>query len=202
MSNKYIPPSLLKLIGELKKLPSIGEKSALRIVLSLLRKDKEELLSISNAFKDAYDKITICKCCFNLAEDELCEICKDESRDKKTICVVEDIGDLIAIEKSDHYKGLYHILGGLVSPTKQIKFEDLTILQLKNRVLSDKITELILALNPTLEGEATSLYIKDYLKDTNVRITRIAFGIPMGSDIEYLDEITMAVSLMGRKELE
>lgn len=202
MNSKYVPSSLLRLISELKKLPSIGEKSALRIVLSLLRKNKEELLTISNAFKDAYDKIVICKNCFNLAENDLCEICQDETRDKKTICVVEDIGDLIAIEKSGHYKGLYHILGGLVSPAKYVKFEDLTILQLKNRVLSDKITELILALNPTIEGEATSLYIKDYLKETNVRITRIAFGIPMGSDIEYLDEITMAVSLMGRKELE
>lgn len=202
MNSKYVPSSLSRLISELKKLPSIGEKSALRIVLSLLRKNKEELLTISNAFKDAYDKIVICKNCFNLAENDLCEICQDETRDKKTICVVEDIGDLIAIEKSGHYKGLYHILGGLVSPAKYVKFEDLTILQLKNRVLSDKITELILALNPTIEGEATSLYIKDYLKETNVRITRIAFGIPMGSDIEYLDEITMAVSLMGRKELE
>lgn len=202
MKSGYLPPSVLKLISELKKLPNIGEKSALRIVLSLLRKDKENLLLLAHAFKEAYEKLTICKNCFNLSEGEICQICEDNERDKTTICIVEEIGDLIAIERTRQYKGLYHVLGGLVSPSKQIKFEDLTILQLKNRVLSGKIKELILALNPTLEGEATSLYIKDYLKDTNVKVTRIALGIPMGSDIEYLDEITMAVSLLGRKEFE
>ncbi len=202
MNNKFLPLPILRLVSELKKLPGIGERSALRIVLNLLRKNKEELLSLSNAFKEAYEKTVICKSCFNITEDELCEICRDEKRDRKTICVVEDVGDLIAIEKSGHYKGLYHILGGLVSPSKQVKFEDLTIFHLKNRVLNYKMTELILALNPTLEGEATSLYIKDYFKDITIKITRIAFGIPMGSDIEYLDEITMAVSLKGRREID
>ncbi len=202
MSQKILPPSLLRLVAELKKLPSIGEKSALRIILSLIRKDKTELLNLSNAFKDAYDNIGLCKNCFNLAQTELCEICKDEKRDKSIICVVEDIGDLISIEKSGQYKGLYHVLGGLISPAKGIKFENLTIFQLKNRVLNSRIAEIILALNPTLEGETTSLYIKDYLKEVGIRITRIAYGIPMGSDIEYLDEITMAVALLERKAMD
>ncbi len=202
MSQKFLPPALLKLVTELKKLPNIGEKSALRIVLSLIRNDRDKLLNISNAFKEAYERISLCKNCFNLSENELCEICRDENRDKNIICVVEDIGDLISIEKSGQFKGLYHVLGGLISPVKGVKFEDLTIFKLKNRVLNSKISELIIALNPTLDGETTSLYIKDYLKEVGIKITRIAYGIPMGSDIEYLDEITMAVALLERKAMD
>jgi len=172
------------------------------MVLFLLRGDKELFKVLGDAFYNAYENIKICKRCFNIAEDDLCEICKDVKRDDTLLCVVEDIGDLFAIEKSGNYRGRYHVLGGLVSPMENKKFEDLTINQLKNTVLSYKINEIILALNPSVEGEATGLYIKEFLKDTGVKITRIAYGIPMGSDIEYLDEFTMAIAMKGRREID
>lgn len=197
-----LPQSISNIVKELMKFPGIGEKSALRMVLFLLRGDKEMFKSLGHAFYMAYENIKICKRCFNIADDELCEICKDVKRDDSLLCVVEDIGDLIAIEKSGNYKGRYHVLGGLVSPIENRKFEDLTINQLKNTVLSCKISEIILALNPTVEGEATGLYIKEFLRDTGVKITRIAYGIPMGSDIEYLDEFTMAIAMKGRQEID
>lgn len=199
---KSLPPSLMEIVQELMRFPGIGEKSALRMVLFLLRGNKELFKTLGAAFYNAYEKIKICKRCFNISEDELCEICKDNKREDGILCVVEDIGDLIAIEKSGNFRGRYHVLGGLVSPLENRKFEDLTINYLKNAVLSYKINELILALNPTVEGEATGLYIKEFLKDTGVKITRIAYGIPMGSDIEYLDEFTMAMALKGRREFD
>jgi len=197
-----LPQSIANIVKELMRFPGIGEKSALRMVLFLLRGDKELFKVLGDAFYNAYENIKICKRCFNIAEDDLCEICKDVKRDDTLLCVVEDIGDLFAIEKSGNYRGRYHVLGGLVSPMENKKFEDLTINQLKNTVLSYKINEIILALNPSVEGEATGLYIKEFLKDTGVKITRIAYGIPMGSDIEYLDEFTMAIAMKGRREID
>jgi len=197
-----LPQSIANIVKELMRFPGIGEKSALRMVLFLLRGDKELFKVLGDAFYNAYENIKICKRCFNIAEDDLCEICKDVKRDDTLLCVVEDIGDLFAIEKSGNYRGRYHVLGGLVSPMENKKFEDLTINQLKNTVLSYKINEIILALNPSVEGEATGLYIKEFLKDTGVKITRIAYGIPMGSDIEYLDEFTMAIAMKGRHEID
>lgn len=197
-----LPPAISNIVKELMKFPGIGEKSALRMVLFLLRGERELFKTLSDAFYNAYVNVKICKRCFNIAEDELCEICSDMKREEGLLCVVEDVGDLIAIEKSGNYRGRYHVLGGLVSPMENKKFEDLTINQLKNTVLSYKINEIILALNPTVEGEATGLYIKEFLKDTGVKITRIAYGIPMGSDIEYLDEFTMAIAMKGRREFD
>jgi len=197
-----LPQSIANIVKELMRFPGIGEKSALRMVLFLLRGDKELFKVLGDAFYNAYENIKICKRCFNIAEDDLCEICKDVKRDDTLLCVVEDIGDLFAIEKSGNYRGRYHVLGGLVSPMENKKFEDLTINQLKNTVLSYRINEIILALNPSVEGEATGLYIKEFLKDTGVKITRIAYGIPMGSDIEYLDEFTMAIAMKGRREID
>ncbi len=199
---KSLPPSLLNLVSELTRFPGVGEKSALRMVLYLLRGDRELFKAMGDAFYNAYNNIKICKRCFNVAEDELCEVCKDPKREEGVICVVEDVGDLLAIEKSGHFNGRYHVLGGLVSPMENKRFEDLTINQLKKTVLSYKITEIILALNPSVEGEATGLYIKEFLKDTGVKVTRIAYGVPMGSDIEYLDEFTMAIAVKGRKEID
>ncbi|GAB4438959.1 MAG: recombination mediator RecR [bacterium] len=197
-----LPPAIANIVKELMKFPGIGEKSALRMVLFLLRGERELFKTLSDAFYNAYVNVKICKRCFNIAEDELCEICSDMKREEGLLCVVEDVGDLISIEKSGNYRGRYHVLGGLVSPMENKKFEDLTINQLKNTVLSYKINEIILALNPTVEGEATGLYIKEFLKDTGVKITRIAYGIPMGSDIEYLDEFTMAIAMKGRREFD
>jgi recombination protein RecR len=202
MTQKILPPSLLGLVNELTRFPGIGEKSAIRMVLFILRKDKELLKVLSDAFLSAYQKIAICKRCCNIAEAEFCEICTDPKREEGLLCVVEDTGDLISIEKSGQFKGRYHVLAGLVSPIKNKKFEDLTIDRLRDTILQYGIKELIFALNPTVEGEATTLYIRDFLKDMGVKITRIAYGIPMGSDIEYLDEVTMAVAIQGRQEIE
>lgn len=197
-----LPQSLEKLILELTRFPGIGEKTAIRMVLFALHDNREMLKRLGQVFLDAYNAIRFCKRCFNIAEDELCEICKDPTREEGIICVVEDIGDLISIERSGQFKGRYHVLFGLVSPMENKNFDDLTIKDLKNTILLYKITEIILALNPSMEGEATALYIKDFLKDTGVKITKLAYGIPMGSDIEYLDEVTMAVAIKDRRELD
>lgn len=197
-----LPDSIQKLISELTKFPGIGEKTALRMILFGLRGDLVFFKNLGEAFISVYENIRICKRCFNIAEDELCEICKDPKREEGILCVVEDVGDLISIERTGQFRGRYHVLGGLVSPMENRRFEDLRINELKNSVLLYKITEIILALNPSMEAEATALYIKDFFKDLNIRITKIAHGIPMGSDIEYLDEVTMAVAIKERRELE
>lgn len=197
-----LPKTISDLVKELMRLPGIGEKSALRMVLYILRSNREAFKTFGEAFLKVYEKVGLCKRCFNIAESELCEICKDPKREEGILCVVEDVGDLIAIERSGVFKGRYHVLGGLVSPVDKRTFEDLKIKELKNAVLSYKINEIILALNPSIEGEATALHIKEFLKETGVKITRIAYGIPMGSDIEYLDEFTMAIAMKGRRELD
>lgn len=197
-----LPDSIQKLISELTKFPGIGEKTALRMILFGLRGDLVFFKNLGEAFISVYENIRMCKRCFNIAEDELCEICKDPKREEGILCVVEDVGDLISIERTGQFRGRYHVLGGLVSPMENRRFEDLRINELKNSVLLYKITEIILALNPSMEAEATALYIKDFFKDLNIRITKIAHGIPMGSDIEYLDEVTMAVAIKERRELE
>lgn len=202
MSLYSLPPSITKLISELTKFPGVGEKTALRMVIFGLKKNLEFFKEIGQSFIGVYQSIRFCKRCFNIAEDELCEICKDPKREEGVLCVVEDIGDVMAIERTGQFKGRYHVLGGLVSPMENRKFEDLKINELKNSVLLYKINEIILALNPSMEAEATSLYLKDFLKDTGVKITKIAYGIPMGSDIEYLDEVTMAVAIKERREIE
>jgi recombination protein RecR len=196
-----LPSSIVELISELTKFPGVGEKTAMRMVMFAVRKDISFFKSLGDAFLKVYNSLKICKRCFNLAEDELCEICKDDKREEGILCVVEDVADLIAIERTGQYKGRYHVLGGLVSPMENRKLEDLKIYQLKKSVLLYKISELILAFNPSMEAEATTLYIKDFLKDTGVKITKLAHGIPIGSDIEYLDEVTMAVAIKERKEV-
>lgn len=202
MSKLALPETVQKLIFELTKFPGVGEKTAMRMILFGLRDNLVFFKNLGDAFINVYNNIKICKRCFNIAEDELCEVCKDPKREEGILCVVEDVGDLISIERTGQFKGRYHVLGGLVSPIENRRFEDLKINELKNSVLLYKINEIILALNPSMEAEATALYIKDFLKDTGVKITKIAYGIPMGSDIEYLDEVTMAVAIKERKELE
>lgn len=197
-----LPQSLNALIKALTRFPGIGEKSATRMVLHILRNDRSLFSSIGEAFLTAGTTIAICKRCFNVSESDTCEICSDEQRENGTVCVVEDVGDLISIEKSGRFKGKYHILCGVVSPMEGKSFEDLTTKELKNSVLSFNITEVIIALNPTVEGEATALYLKEFLADTGVKITRLACGIPVGSDIEYLDELTMAMALEGRRDID
>lgn len=202
MFKPILPNTIQRLITELTKFPGVGEKTALRMILFGLRDNLVFFKNLGESFIDVYHNIKICKRCFNIAEDELCEICKDPKREEGILCIVEDVGDLISIERTGQFRGRYHVLGGLVSPMENRRFEDLRINELKNSVLLYKITEIILALNPSMEAEATALYIKDFLKDTGVKITKVAHGIPMGSDIEYLDEVTMAVAIKERKELE
>ncbi|MCX7771237.1 MAG: recombination mediator RecR [Proteobacteria bacterium] len=202
MSKFLLPDSIFKLMNELTKFPGVGEKTALRMILFGLRNNLTFFKDLGEAFINVYQNLKICKRCFNIAEDELCEICKDPKREEGILCVVEDIGDLMSIERTGQFKGRYHVLGGLVSPMENKRVEDLKIKELKNSVLLYKITEIILALNPSMEAEVTAFYIKDFLKDTGVKITKIAYGIPMGSDIEYLDEVTMAVAIKERREIE
>ncbi len=189
-------------IQELSKLPGIGRKTALRLSLFILRQSNEEVEHLVNAIASLKTKLKFCKECFNLSTEDLCPICNDTHRDYKMICVVEDINDVIAIEKTNEYKGLYHVLGGVLSPLEGIGPGELKIKELVQRI--DKLNphEIILALNPSTEGEATSLYIANLLKDRSIKITRIARGIPIGSDLEFVDEATVVRALEGRIQIK
>lgn len=197
---QYTKP-LAKVIEEFQKLPGIGPKSAQRIVFHLLKLPLNEVRQFSNAIIDAKEKIKYCKVCFNMSSNDPCEICADERRDDTVICVVSETKDLIAIERTKEYKGLYHILQGVISPLDGIGPDDVRIKELLQRTSSGKIQEVILALNPSVEGEATSLYISKFLKTLGIKVSRIAFGLPVGGDLDYADEITLARAIEGRREL-
>ena len=189
-------------IQELSKLPGIGRKTALRLSLFILRQSDEDVENLVKAISNLKTQLRFCKECFNLSTEELCPICTDQNRDKKTICVVEDINDVIAIEKTNEFKGLYHVLGGVLSPLEGIGPGELKIKELISRIERLNPSEIILALNPSTEGEATSLYIANILKDKNLKITRIARGIPIGSDLEFVDEATVVRALEGRIQIK
>ncbi len=198
---KY-PKIIIDLIECFKKLPSIGEKSAERLALSTLNMDDEVLKLFSDSLKNIKTKITRCKVCNNLADSQLCEICKhSESRDTKTICVVEDPKNIILFEKIETYKGMYHVLDGLISPLDGINPEDINISSLLERIEKEKIKEVIIAVKPSIEGETTTLYISKKLEKMNVKVTRIAHGIPLGVEIEYLDSLTLEMALENRKDV-
>ena len=171
--------SLDNIINEFSKLPGIGRKSAARIAFYILDMENEELERFSSILKEAKQKIKKCKICGNLTEEDICEICSDDERDKKIICIVKDPRDIIAFEKSKTFNGLYHVLGGIIDPLNGVTVDDLDIGKLENRLTSD-IKEVILALDPSLEGETTSLYLSRIIKDKNIKVSRIASGIPMG----------------------
>lgn len=192
------PKSFKKLIDHFSSLPSVGPKMAERLVLFLFKQDAEKLKDFSESLADLKNLRT-CQKCFNIAEGTLCEICKNTRRDQKTICVVEDPLDIISIEKTGTYKGLYHVLGGVVLFTSEKN--DLKINELLERIKPEKIEEIILAVNPTTEGDATALYLKSKLKEFGIRITRLARGLATGGDIEYADEITLSAALVNRREL-
>lgn len=186
-----------ELIKVLSNLKGIGKKNATRIAFDILTKDEEEISYILNTIKDSYENIKPCKICFNLTDNEICNICSDEKRDQTVICVVEDTRDIYAFNKTSSFNGLYHVLGGRISPLNGIGVEDLNIKELLSRV--DKgVNEVILALNPDLEGETTILYLTKLLSDKNIKISRIASGIPIGGNIEYSDSATLVQSLEGR----
>lgn len=195
------PKSIASLIEHFQKFPSVGPKSAQRMAFYLLRMPKTEVEKFAQSMIDAKENTKTCEICFNLSSTSPCEICTSSQRDKSTICVVAETKDLIAIEKTNEYKGLYHVLQGLISPMDGIGADDIRIKELLNRLTDENVREVILALSPSVEGEATSLYLSKLIKPFGVKISRIAFGLPVGADLEYADEITIAKAIEGRREL-
>ncbi len=188
-------------IEEISKLPGIGRKTAQRLALHLLKIDKKDVESLVNSILNLKEGISYCSICYNLTTNDICDICKSNKRDKTVICVVEDINDLIAIEKSNEFTGVYHVLGGVLSPLNGIGTEQLRIKELLARLKENEVKEVILALNPDTEGEATSLFLAKTLHSFNIKITRIARGLPMGSDLEFADGATIGRAVMNRIEI-
>lgn len=190
-----------KLINELMKLPGIGRKTAQRLSFFIMGMPEKDALSMAKAIIGLKEKARFCNLCFNITDDEICSICKDPLRDRSKICVVEEPSNLIVIDRTKTYKGLYHVLLGALSPIDGITPERLKIKELVYRVKAGGITEVIIATNPNTKGETTSQYISQLLKSSGVKITRIAYGLPVGGDIEFADEITLSKALEGRREL-
>lgn len=197
----YHVAPLETLIEQLERLPSVGRKSAQRLAFHLLRAPKEEAQALVDAIVTARDTIVECSVCCNLADGEKCPVCSAEGRDRRTICVVEDPRDVAAFERTREYHGLYHVLHGTISPMDGIGPDKIRIRELLYRVANEDIAEVIMATNPTVEGEATAMYIGKLLAPFGVRVTRLAYGIPVGGDLEYADEITLRRSLEGRNAL-
>lgn len=197
---QYTKP-LARLIEEFQKLPGIGPKSAQRMAFHMLKMPTAEVQKFCEAILFAKEKIKYCRTCFNMSSEDPCEICTDERRDKYIICVVSETKDLIALERTREYKGRYHVLQGLISPLDGISPDDLRIKELLERLGKSDIEEVILALNPSVEGEATSLYLSKIIKPLRIKVSRIAFGLPAGADLEYADELTLARALEGRREI-
>ena len=195
------PKSIASLIEHFQKFPSVGPKSAQRMAFYLLRMPISEVEKFAQSMIDAKQNTKTCEVCFNLSATSPCEICQSSQRDKSTICVVAETKDLIAIEKTNEYKGLYHVLQGLISPMDGIGADDIRIKELLNRLTDENIKEIILALSPSVEGEATSLYLNKLIKPFGIKISRIAFGLPVGADLEFADDITIAKAIEGRREL-
>lgn len=195
------PKSIAALIEQFQKFPSVGPKSAQRMAFYLLKMPKHEVEKFAQSIIEAKENTFACDVCFNMSSTNPCEICSSTSRDKSTICVVSETKDLIAVEKTNEYKGLYHVLQGLISPIDGIGADDIRVRELLHRLANDDVKEIILALSPSVEGEATSLYLNKLIKPFGIKITRIAFGLPVGADLEYADEITLARALEGRREM-
>ena len=195
------PKAVAALIEQFQKFPSIGPKSAQRMAFYLLRMPLSEIQKFANTMIDAKENTRTCEICFNLSSTSPCEICMSARRDKSTVCVVAETKDLIAIEKTNEYMGLYHVLQGLISPMDGIGADDIRIKELLTRLTDENVKEVILALSPSVEGEATSLYLTKLIKPFGIRVSRIAFGLPIGADLEYADEITIAKAIEGRREI-
>ncbi len=197
--DQYTPP-ITKLIEELSKLPSIGRKSAQRLAFHILDMNGNEVVELAKAIVNAKKLTKHCKTCGNLAEGDICNICESVKRDNSIICVVEDVRDIAAMERTKEYKGLYHVLHGTISPLEGIGPDEINIKNLITRLNTD-VLEVILATNPTIEGEATAVYISRLIKPLGIKTTRIAHGIPVGGDIEYTDEVTLMRAMEGRREM-
>lgn len=197
-------PPVERLITELSKLPGIGRRTAQRLAFHILRVDEAEALALAEAIREVKEKIGFCEVCFNLTDQPVCKICSDERRDRGVICVVEEPGDIIPIERTNEYHGRYHVLGGALSPIDGVEPEDLKIAELLQRAEDPAITEVVLATNPTTTGEATALYLGDALKArrADLTVTRPASGLPVGADLEYTDEVTLGRALQGRRAVD
>ena len=195
-----LAPPLQRLVTELGKLPGVGQRTAQRLAFHILRASGEDAAALAEAIRDVKEKITLCEVCFNLAEGPRCTVCLDERRDGELICVVEEPGDVIPIERTHEYRGHYHVLGGALSPIDGVEPEDLRLVQLYGRV-ANGVREVILATNPTTTGEATALHIADGLRGRapDVTVTRLASGLPVGGDLEYADEVTLGRAFAGRR---
>ena len=192
-----------RLITELARLPGVGQRTAQRLAFHILRVPDEEAFALADAIREVKEKVGLCEVCFNLAEGPRCQICADERRDSSVVCVVEEPADVIPIERTHEYRGLYHVLGGALSPIDGVDPEDLKIAELLNRVREGDVGEVVIATNPTTTGEATAFYIADALRelDKEISVTRLASGLPVGADLEYADEITLGKALVGRRAL-
>lgn len=202
MGLNYTAP-LARLIEEFQKLPGVGPKSAQRLAFHMLRQPSEAITLFSQALLDAKEKISFCPVCFNLSSQTPCEICSQPDRGGETslICVIADPKDLFALERTNEYRGSYHVLHGMISPLEGIGPEDLKIRELMTRLGSDTVQEVILALPPSIEGDTTSLYLSRLMKPLGIKLTRIAFGLPVGGDLEYADTLTITRALQGRQEM-
>jgi len=190
-----------RLIEELSKLPGIGPKTASRLTYYLLRAPAEQVLALADAIRELRERITYCQMCYNISEETLCPICRNPARDHSFICVVEEPLDVVAIERTGEFKGVYHVLHGALAPIEGIGPEELKVQELVDRVRAGGITEVVLATNPNLEGEATAMYVARLLAPLGVRVTRLAHGLPVGGDLEYADEVTLRQALMGRSQM-
>ncbi len=200
MANYNVAP-LSKLIEQFERLPGIGSKTAQRLAYFVLNMEKSQAQEFSDAIIDAHEKIRYCSVCCNFSDQELCPVCRSTTRDKSVICVVETPRDAIALENTHEYDGVYHVLHGAISPLNGIGPDQLYIKQLLSRLSDDSVKEVIMATNPTVEGEATAMYISRLIKPLGLKVTRLAYGIPVGGDLEYADEVTLARALEGRNEL-
>ena len=193
-------PSVENLVAQLTRLPGIGTRTAQRLAFHVLSTKHDEALALANAIVEVKERVRFCRDCGNLTEEELCSICKDTRRDRSIVCVVEQPVDVISLERTHEYRGLYHVLGGSLSPLDGVEPEDLRIKELLARIEAGGIEEVVLATNPNMTGEATAAFLADRLRD-HVRVTRLASGLPVGGDLEYADEVTLGRALSGRREM-
>lgn len=197
----YYSPSIEKLIEAFEKLPSIGSKTAARLAFYILNASEEETTEFINAIENAKKNLKYCSKCYNISDTDPCTICGNPARDASTICVVEDVRDVVAMERTHEFKGVYHVLHGSISPMNGVGPDDIKIKELLSRLMDGQVKELILATNPRVEGEATAIYLSKLIKPLGIKVTRIAHGIPVGGDLEYTDEITLTKALEGRREI-
>ena len=194
-------PALQKLIDELGKLPGVGPKSAQRIAFHLIKIPEQEALSLADAIQQAKQKVRFCETCFNMSDEAICEICSDPQRDSSLVCVVEEPRDIVALERTREYKGLYHVLQGAINPIDGIGPEQLKIRELLERLKGNTVVEVILCTNPNIEGEATAMYLAKLIEPLGIQVSRIASGLPVGGDLEYADELTLGRALEGRRNI-